>query len=128
MGRKQKQIWATIVPENTLGLYKNAIGIVNESVQITFDDEWDVMPARRKKYIHLVGAVCPFVAKTKDTPFNGILQNGEAPSLIHLGATGPLGNKPGVNSGGVLKLSDVTKINPRIWHSLSWLVYLSCNN
>ena len=41
----------------------------------TFENDWDVMPAGRKKAAHGVGGVCPFtVDVSADSPFTGLLK------------------------------------------------------
>ena len=41
----------------------------------TFENDWDVMPAGRKKAAHGVGGVCPFtVDVSEDSPFTGLLK------------------------------------------------------
>ena len=36
------------------------LGITTQSVKTSFENEWDVMPAGRKNFIHIAGVVCPF--------------------------------------------------------------------
>ena len=72
-------------------------------MKTVFDNEWDVEPEGRKKYIHTVGAVCPFVVDIKDSPFTGIFKNGESHGMIRLGSAAPIGEGNGVTPGGGVK-------------------------
>merc|ERR1712001_626029 len=101
--KKQAQVWKNVLSDDSYAPYPSATGIFSESVQTVFDDEWDVMPAGRKKYIHTVGAVCPFVVNINDSPYTGVFQNGEQHGLIRLGSAIPLGDDSGVTPGGGVK-------------------------
>eukprot|EP00966_Prymnesium_polylepis_P303884 7020261-Prymnesium_polylepis.3 len=56
--QKLDSLWQSVVADTQRGSYPSVTGIVEESVQTTFDNEKDIFPAGRKKYIHSVGAVC----------------------------------------------------------------------
>jgi len=101
---KQDILMENVVSDNSVGPYPDAAGLLSESVQTTFDDEWDVMPVGRMKYIHSVGAVCPFVVRISgDSPFTGIFQPGESHGLIRLGSAAPIAEGSGVTPGGGVK-------------------------
>ena len=100
---KHDQTWSNIVADAAVGPYPKMTGIFKESMKTVFDNEWDVMPEGRKKFIHSVGAVCPFVVGIKDSPFTGIFQNGESHGMIRLGSAGPIGEGNGVTPGGGVK-------------------------
>ena len=100
---KHDQTWAKIVADATVGPYPNVSGILTESVKTVFDNEWDVNPAGRKKIIHSVGAVCPFVVNIKDSPFTGVFKNGQSHGIIRLGSAAPIKKGNGVTPGGGVK-------------------------
>jgi len=83
---KQSQMWANILSDNSIGPFQEPTAFMQQSMQTSFENEWDVMPAGRTKLIHTVGPVCPFKVNIKDSPFTGILQNGEAHGLIRFSA------------------------------------------
>ena len=56
---KQDQLWSEIKSDASYGGYHPADAF-SESLITSFENEWDVMPAGRRKAIHGVGAVCPF--------------------------------------------------------------------
>jgi len=66
--------------------YPNVLGIFDESINTSFDDEWDTMPEGRTKYIHGVGAVCKFTLAIADSPYTGIFKNGIQTGIIRLGS------------------------------------------
>lgn len=100
---KQEQMWSHIMADNSTAPYLHLASIFNESMKTSFDNEWDVMPAGRKKLAHPVGSVCPFVVNIVDSPFTGIFQTGEAHGLIRLGSGVPIDEKSGVFTGGGVK-------------------------
>ena len=100
---KHDQTWSNIVADSAVAPYPNIAGIFTESMKTVFDNEWDVEPEGRKKYIHTVGAVCPFVVNIKDSPFTGIFKNGESHGMIRLGSAAPIGEGNGVTPGGGVK-------------------------
>jgi len=100
---KHNQTWSNIVSDNAMGEYPSATGIFTESVKTVFDNEWDVMPEGRKKFIHSVGAVCPFVVNIQDSPFTGIFQTGESHGMLRLGSAAPIAEGSGVTPGGGVK-------------------------
>merc|ERR1712020_723401 len=75
--KKQEQMWAKVNADNSLGPPPDVKKIMVESIQTSFDDEWDHTPVGRTKYIHPNGAVCPFVVDIKDSPFTGLFQDGQ---------------------------------------------------
>ena len=50
------------------------------------DNEWDVVPAGRKKFIHYIGAVCKFTLNISNSPFTGVFKNGVQNGLIRMGS------------------------------------------
>lgn len=96
-----------------IGEYPNVIGILAESVRTTFEDEWDVMPAGRLKYIHSVGGICPFVVKIAESPFTGLLKTGEVHGMIRLGSANGFTASSGLTPGAGIKFlrSGVTSAN-----------------
>ena len=56
---KYDQLWSEIKSDASYGGYHPADAF-SESLITSFENEWDVMPAGRRKAIHGVGAVCPF--------------------------------------------------------------------
>ena len=126
---KHKQMWANIVSDNALAPFPNAAKLLSESVQTTFDDEWDVMPAGRKKFIHPVGAVCPFVVNIADSPFTGILKTGESRGLIRLGSAAAIEDGAGVTPGGGVKFfrSGISSANFVILNQLGPIADKNCN-
>jgi len=100
---KHAQTWSSINSDAAVGAYPSLPGIFKESMKTVFDNEWDVMPEGRKKYIHSVGAVCPFVVKIKDSPFTGVFQSGESHGMIRLGSAAPIKKGAGMTPGGGVK-------------------------
>merc|ERR1711944_32339 len=100
---KHSQTWSNIVSNNATGPYPNLPEIFTESMKTVFDNEWDVMPEGRKKYIHSVGAVCPFVVNIQDSPFTGIFQTGEPHGMIRLGSAAPIAEGSVATPGGGVK-------------------------
>ena len=99
---KQKKMWTKIVSDNSIPPYPNLLALAKASVKTSYDNEWDVMPAGREKFIHSVGVVCPFVVNIVNSPFTGILKTGETHGLIRLGSAQPVG-PVGVTPGGGVK-------------------------
>ena len=56
---KHDQIWSEIKADSSYGDFYPSDAF-KESLITTFENEWDVMPAGRRKAIHSVGAICPF--------------------------------------------------------------------
>jgi hypothetical protein len=83
---KQAQMWENIVADDSIGPIPSAAGLIFESVKTTFDDEWDNMPVGRLKYIHMVGAVCPFSLEITGSPFTGLFSDGVTQGMIRLGS------------------------------------------
>ena len=79
------------------------LGMVTQSVKTTFDNEWDVMPAGRKKFSHLNGVVCPFKVEIKESPFTGVLKSGTSYGLIRFAIPGALTANSGISPGGGIK-------------------------
>ena len=56
---KHDQLWSEIKSDASYGGYFPSDAF-SESLITSFENEWDEMPAGRRKAIHGVGAVCPF--------------------------------------------------------------------
>ena len=56
---KHDQLWSEIKSDPSNGGYFPSDAF-SESLITSFENEWDVMPAGRRKTIHGVGAICPF--------------------------------------------------------------------
>ena len=56
---KHDQLWSEIKSDASNGGYFPSDAF-SESLITSFENEWDVMPAGRRKTIHGVGAICPF--------------------------------------------------------------------
>jgi len=100
---KHDQTWSNVIADAAVGPYPKITGIFTESMKTLFDDEWDVMPKGRLKYIHSVGAVCPFVVNIRNSSFTGVFQNGESHGMMRLGSAGPIGEGNGVTPGAGVK-------------------------
>ena len=101
---KHAQTWSRIISDAAFGPYLNFAGFFTESVKTVFDNEWDEMPEGRHKFIHSVGAVCPFVVNVKDSPFTGIFQNGDVYGMMRLGSANPIKEDMEVVPGGGFKV------------------------
>jgi len=99
---KQTQMWTDILSNRSSAPLQNPAGVVTESVQTSFRNEWDVLPVGRIKYIHAKGVVCPFVVNIENSPFTGIFKNGMANGLTRLTPTF-LSANAGMTPGGGLK-------------------------
>merc|ERR1712096_412272 len=73
---KTDEIISMIKADAHSGKYENALKIMDESVNTVFDDEWDTMPAARKKLIHSVGGVCKFTLDIKNSSYTGMFKSG----------------------------------------------------
>ena len=55
-----------------------------QATMTTMDNEWDVMPAGRRKSIHPNGAVCRFNLHINNSPYSGLLKNGKRTGIMRL--------------------------------------------
>merc|ERR1711997_1106587 len=73
---KHDMIWNKVRANDSFGAFYRA-DIVFESVVTTFEAEWDVLPAGRKKTLHGIGAICPWTIEVSpDSPFTGVFKAG----------------------------------------------------
>jgi len=73
---KHDMLWNEIKADSSFGAFYRE-DILTESVITTFENEWDVMPAGRRKALHGIGAICPFtVDVSPDSPFTGLIKPG----------------------------------------------------
>jgi len=82
---KQSSTWNQVSAENSHGSFPNIAGLFAESIQTSFDNRWDFMPAGRLKYIHSMGAVCQMEMKINSDKYTGIFQRGSAEGLLRMG-------------------------------------------
>merc|ERR1711935_629038 len=82
---KHDQLWAEIKADGSYGEFFPTDAFT-ESLITSFENEWDVMPAGRRKAIHSVAAVCPFTIDiSADSPFTGLFKTGQTAGFIRLG-------------------------------------------
>ena len=83
---KHDNMWKQIKADPQIGEYDNA-AMFTESIQTTFENEWDIMPAGRVKVIHSVGAVCPFeIQMPENSQYTGIFKPGKVTGFIRAGS------------------------------------------
>lgn len=124
----ESQTWAektntvkTLVYQSTTrGSYPNVLGILQESIQTTFEDMWDYMPSGRVKYIHSVGMVCVVDMTITSTKYTGIFQQGSAYGFFRLGSAADVTDSSGTTPGIGMKFmrSGVPSANFVLLHSL----------
>ena len=78
---QQDHIWSKILENATSGEY-DQFKVMTQSLMTTFENHWDVFPAGRVRSIHGIGVVCPIAIKIENSPYTGILKNGEVFGLI----------------------------------------------
>jgi len=88
---KSINTWAKITADTSSGYYPNILGLLQVSVQTSFDDNWEVMPSGRKKYIHSVGAHCLVNFEVSTGSYTGIFKQGNALGIIRMGSAGEVG-------------------------------------
>ena len=93
---KLSVLWSQIKVSAKHAIYPLITAALTESVQTTFDDVRDVMPAGRIKAIHTVGAVCQFqFSANLASPYTGVFApNTKSIGLIRLGGTQPATTYP----------------------------------
>lgn len=86
--KKLIDTWKKVIEDETPGSYPviDFANIFVESVQTTFDNEWDYMPAGRKKMIHSVGMVCPVHFDVTLDKYTGVFQKGTQDAFLRLGS------------------------------------------
>jgi len=124
--QKQIMIWNGITADSTPGEYPNLLGLLSASIQTSFDDQWDVMPAGRVKYIHSIGAVCLVNMDVTSTKYTGILGNGMQHGIIRMGSAAEIGSS-GTTPGNGFKFLR-TGVKSANWVSLYSLDGISSYN
>jgi len=86
--------WGKITADsNRVSKYPNVLGIVGESIQTSFDNWKEEMPAGRKKYIHTIGSICKFSLQiTGESPYTGLLGPGTQEGFIRMGSAADYSN------------------------------------
>jgi len=105
--QKNAYFWSKISADKTrLAKYPNVANIVGESIQVSFDEGRDELPSGRQKYIHSVGAICPFVLDVAaDSPYTGLFAPGTQKGFVRMGsAVDPVANK-GITPGLGIKFA-----------------------
>jgi len=119
-GDKTNAMQALVTESTTRGSYPNVLGILQESIQTTFEDMWDYMPNGRVKYIHSVGMVCVVDMSITSTKYTGIFQQGTAYGFFRLGSAADVTDSSGTTPGIGMKFmrSGVPSANFVLLHSL----------
>jgi len=101
---KYDQLWSEIKSDASYGGY-HPTDAFSESLITSFENEWDVMPAGRRKAIHSVGAVCPFTVDiSPDSPYTGLFKAGEkSTGFIRMGGATDFTDTPGMTPGVGIK-------------------------
>ena len=100
---KTNEIMTHVMLEPSQGQFPNVLGLFRESVITTFDNQWDIMPAGRRKFIHGVGAVCKFTLNITDSPYTGMFKNGKQTGIIRMGSGNDISNGAGVAASAAIK-------------------------
>ena len=69
----------------------------------SFDNEWDVMPLGRVKVVHSIGGVCQFTLSIENSPYSGLLKDGQRTGIIRMGSARDVSKGAGVKPGVALK-------------------------
>jgi len=86
-------LWEKITADTAHGSYPSPISLLTESMQVTFDDQQDILPPGRVKAIHSEGAVCKFkVDITEASPYTGLLGPGPQEGFMRMGSAQPFGS------------------------------------
>lgn len=98
---KLNYLWSQITADSSSGSYPNILTIFDESIQTSFDDQWDWFPAGRKKVIHSMGAVCKFSFQASPySPYTGVFEaNAASEGLIRMGSATPVTTHSGIVPG-----------------------------
>ena len=87
---KEDAIWSATVADQTFGFHptwdQTSVGIMAQSMRTSMDNEWDIVPAGRKKFIHYIAAACKFTLSISNSPFTGIFKNGVQHGLLRMGS------------------------------------------
>jgi len=86
--------WGKITADDSrASKYPNVLGITTESIQTSFDNWKDEMPAGREKYIHTIGSICKFnLDITNASPYTGLLGPGNQEGFIRMGSAADYNN------------------------------------
>jgi len=87
--RSKTDYWWGQITANTHGVskYPNVLGLLTKSIQTSFDNWKDEMPAGREKYIHTIGSICKFNLEiTNASPYTGLLGPGNQEGFIRMGS------------------------------------------
>lgn len=109
---KLAALWNQITSTPGNGAYPNVLEILDESINTSFDDNWDVFPPGRTKDIHSMGATCQFNLIVNDaSPYTGVFAPGtKAQGLVRLGSAQPVSTSSGVIPGlGIKFMRDGVK-------------------
>lgn len=119
-GDKTNHVKDLLTQDTTHGSYPNVLGILQESIQTTFEAMWDYMPSGRVKYIHSVGMVCVVDMSITSTKYTGIFQEGDSYGFLRLGSAGDVTESSGTTPGIGMKFmrSGVHSANFVLLHSL----------
>lgn len=97
---KQDYLWSRVTASRKHASYPNVANIIGESIQTSFDDQWDWMPAGRLKYIHSVGAVCKFSWNVSpDSPYTGVFSPGAREGIVRMGPAASVSPSGGLIPG-----------------------------
>ena len=59
---------------------------MTQSMITSMENEWDIVPVGRKKFIHYIAAACKFTLNIENSPFTGIFKNGVQHGLLRMGS------------------------------------------
>jgi len=85
---KSRSLWKKLTENDTRGDFPKPEYLLVESVQTSFDNQWDHLPHGRKKVLHGVGSVCRVRLRiSANSPYTGILAAGEiSEGFIRMGS------------------------------------------
>ena len=87
---KQNAIWSAVVADQSFGFHptwdQTSLGIMTQSMVTSMENEWDIVPVGRKKFIHYIAAACKFTLNIENSPFTGIFKNGIQHGLLRMGS------------------------------------------
>ena len=87
---KENAIWSAVVADQSFGFHptwdQTSVGILTQSMITSIENEWDIVPAGRKKFIHYIGAACKFTLNIANSPFTGVFKNGIQHGLLRMGS------------------------------------------
>ena len=87
---KEDAIWSAVKADHSFGNHptwdQTSVGIMAQSMKTSMDNEWDIVPAGRKKFIHYIAAACKFTLSVTNSPFTGVFKNGVQHGLLRMGS------------------------------------------